>query len=87
MMIERFASAADGFLVAIAIERDRLTFVATTGDGQAGPFTHRDWNPATRHDIMIPSSRQVAMVIFTIITKVIRTVYSVMFGFIRSPCS
>ena len=66
MMIERFASAADGFLVAIAIKRDWLSFVAGTGDVQAGPFTNRDWNPATRHDIMIPSSRQVAMVTYFI---------------------
>ena len=86
MMIERFASPTDGFLVVIAIKRDQLAFVAGTVDVQAGSFTHRDWNPATRHDSMVPSYRQVTMVMFTIITKVSRTVYTVVFGFLRSPC-
>ena len=78
MMMERFASATDDILMSIAIERELLTLVAIAGDSQTG----RSRNLAARHDRMVPC--QLTMVIFTITTKVIRTVFAVVYGFSRS---
>ena len=72
MMVERFASASDDIMVFIAIARDWLTFVATAYGVQTWHLTSRDRNFAARHDSVVSCYHQVAMVIFTIITMVIR---------------